>query len=88
MLPTEIDGAKLRWKKAQKNAKKNITSETINKAIPNLNPLRTTQVWCPCPDSFTTIINHANKTDEKLIQAIWKNKLSNPCKENLFVGWK
>ena len=30
ILPTDIDGDKLTWKKAQKNAKKNMISETIN----------------------------------------------------------
>jgi hypothetical protein len=38
MLPISIVGARLAAKKAQKNAKKNITSETINKIIPYLNP--------------------------------------------------
>jgi hypothetical protein len=37
-------GDKLTWKKDQKNAKKNITSETINKTIPKRKPFRTTQV--------------------------------------------
>ena len=32
--PIAIAGAKLTWKKAQKNAKKKRTSETINNAIP------------------------------------------------------
>jgi hypothetical protein len=36
--PISIVGAKLEWKKAQKNAKKNITSDTINNNIPYLNP--------------------------------------------------
>jgi hypothetical protein len=35
-IPTE--GAKLQWKKAQKKLKKNITSDAINKHIPNLIP--------------------------------------------------
>jgi len=34
MHPIAIDGDRLKWKKPQKNAKKNITSDTINKAIP------------------------------------------------------
>lgn len=34
-------GASLLWKKAQKKAKKNITSDRINKIIPNFSPLRT-----------------------------------------------
>lgn len=32
--PISTDGDKLEWKNAQKKEKKNITSETINKAIP------------------------------------------------------
>ena len=84
MLPTEMDGAKLTWKNAQKNAKKNITSETINKAMPNLNPLRTTQVWYPCSDSLTTIKNHVNKTTEKNIQPELKYIFS----DSYVPGWK
>lgn len=40
-------GARLLWKKAQKNAKKKSTSEAINKIIPQRSPLETTEVWCP-----------------------------------------
>jgi hypothetical protein len=36
--PIPIDGDNVQWKKAQKKLKKNITSETINKAIPSLTP--------------------------------------------------
>ena len=32
--PNAIEGDKLKWKNAQKKAKKNIISDTINKAIP------------------------------------------------------
>jgi len=38
MLPSSIVGAKLAAKKAQKKAKKNMTSETINKITPYRNP--------------------------------------------------
>jgi hypothetical protein len=34
MFPISIDGVRLASKNAQKKAKKNITSETINKIIP------------------------------------------------------
>jgi hypothetical protein len=34
IFPNSIEGAKLAEKKPQKNAKKNITSETINKMTP------------------------------------------------------
>jgi hypothetical protein len=36
--PISIAGDKLEWKKAQKKAKKNITSETINRIIPDRKP--------------------------------------------------
>ena len=34
IAPTSIVGERLEWKKAQKKAKKNITSETMNRNIP------------------------------------------------------
>ncbi len=43
--PIAIDGDKLKWKKLQKKAKKNKTSETINNAIPSRNPILTVRVW-------------------------------------------
>jgi hypothetical protein len=39
--PTHIDGERLKWENAQKKEKKNITSETIKRIIPNFKP-RTT----------------------------------------------
>jgi hypothetical protein len=47
ILPISIVGAKLAAKKAQKKAKKNITSEAMNKSIPYLNPNWTILVWYP-----------------------------------------
>jgi hypothetical protein len=38
MPPMAIEGDTLVWKKAQKKAKKNITSEQINKIIPIFKP--------------------------------------------------
>jgi|TARA_B110000046_G_scaffold171804_1_gene193015 hypothetical protein len=38
ILPISIVGAKLAAKKAQKKAKKNITSDTMNNIIPYLKP--------------------------------------------------
>lgn len=40
-------GAKDLWKNAQKKAKKNITSEVINKIMPHRSPTATGLVWCP-----------------------------------------
>lgn len=40
-------GAKELWKNVQKKAKKNITSEVINRIIPHRRPTATGLVWCP-----------------------------------------
>lgn len=45
--PKVIVGASLMWKKAQKNEKKNIISEVMNKAIPIFKPRVTRLVWWP-----------------------------------------
>lgn len=45
--PSSGVGARLLWKKAQKNAKKNATSEVINKIMPHRSPLTTGSVWKP-----------------------------------------
>jgi len=45
--PISEVGDRLLWKKAQKNEKKNKTSEVINKIIPHRKPLNTIDVWSP-----------------------------------------
>ena len=45
--PISTVGDKALWKKAQKIAKKNKASETINNATPMFNPLCTDNVWFP-----------------------------------------
>lgn len=45
--PSSGVGARLLWKKAQKKAKKNITSDTIKRIIPHRSPLETGVVWNP-----------------------------------------
>lgn len=40
-------GARLLWKNPQKKAKKNITSEIINRIIPNFRPFKTRDEWWP-----------------------------------------
>lgn len=42
--PSSGEGASLLWKNAQKKAKKNRTSEAINKIIPQRKPLATFKV--------------------------------------------
>jgi hypothetical protein len=46
-LPNSTVGVKALWKKAQNIAKKNITSDTINKITPKFNPFCTAKVWLP-----------------------------------------
>ena len=45
--PSSGVGARLLWKKDQKKAKKNSTSEAINRIIPQRSPLATLDVWNP-----------------------------------------
>lgn len=51
-------GARLLWKKAQKNARKNITSEVIKRIIPHRNPVVTDEVWCPMNVPSRTTSRH------------------------------
>jgi hypothetical protein len=60
--PIPTDGAKVLWKNAQKKLKKNIISEAINKAIPNLIPSWTLKVWWPSKvDSVMMSANQRNR---------------------------
>lgn len=45
--PSSGVGANDLWKKAQKKAKKNRTSDVINKIIPHRRPVITFKVWKP-----------------------------------------
>jgi hypothetical protein len=45
--PNSTVGDKALWKKAQKIAKKNNASDTINRATPMFNPFCTAKVWLP-----------------------------------------
>lgn len=47
MAPIQIDGDKLKWKKARNNAKKNMTSDAINSNMPKLILFWTALVWLP-----------------------------------------
>jgi hypothetical protein len=42
--PAKIEGDKLRWKNAQKNEKKNMISEIMNKTMPTFSPYRISSV--------------------------------------------
>lgn len=57
--PIAIDGANEQWKKAQKKAKKNIISETINSIMPKRNPCWTFAVWLPVSASNCMSLNQA-----------------------------
>ena len=56
--PTSVLGAKLEWKKAQKNLKKKKISETIKRAIPPRNPSSTMEVWRPWVEPSREISRH------------------------------
>lgn len=47
LAPNSTVGDRALWKNAQKIAKKNKASETINKATPIFKPLCTAVVWLP-----------------------------------------
>jgi len=61
-------GLKLEWKNAQKNAKKNIISETINKITPIFNPCWTVFVCCPSYVPSLIISRHQENITNKIIQ--------------------
>lgn len=59
--PISTVGDKLEWKKAQKRAGRNITSETMNKIIPERRPCCTVLVWKPLNvASLTTSLHHTH----------------------------
>ena len=75
--PIHIEGERLKWKKAQKNAKKNIISEVINKSIPNNILCCTLKVWWPSKVASVIISeNQRNKLKDKI--KILKTKLNAP----------
>jgi len=81
--PISIVGAKLEWKNAQKKAKKNIISDTINKIIPYLKPVCTALVWCPSKvASLITSLHHI------IIVKTTKVKPNNITKLPPFTEWK
>ena len=80
--PIHIVGDKLKWKKDQKNAKKNIISETMNKTIPIRKPNCTFVVWWPSKVDSVTI--SPNQKDIKINnERIEINKRNNPY----WKGW-
>lgn len=80
--PNSTVGDNALWKKAQKIAKKNKASDTINKATPMFNPLWTAKVWLPkyVPSDMTSL-HHKTIEYIKVIKANSANKLEwlKPC---------
>jgi len=78
IAPISITGANAAAKKAQKNAKKNITSVTINKIIPYRKPNWTIFVCDPSKDDSRTISRHQrniqSKTQDKPNKLVSKPK--------------
>ena len=81
--PISIVGAKLEWKNAQKNAKKNIISDTINKIIPYLKPVCTTLVWWP-----SNVASLITSLHQIIIVSTTKIKPNNITKLPPFTEWK
>jgi len=73
-------GDKLEWKKAQKKAKKNITSETINKIIPSLNPRCTENVCCSSKVASRIMSRHQVYITYKTVKKPVTNKRPPPEK--------
>ena len=63
--PISITGANAAAKKAQKKAKKNIISETMNNSIPQRKPNWTIPVWWPSKVDSRTISRHQRKKQIK-----------------------
>jgi hypothetical protein len=69
--PISEEGDKLPWKNAQKNEKKNIISEIINRHMPSLIPVCTLIVWNPSKvDSSIMSKNHLNIKKTKTLKLI------------------
>ena len=62
IVPPKVEGARLKWKNAQKKAKKSITSEIIKRIIPSRRPDWTFLVWNPWRDSARIARNHCMTT--------------------------
>ena len=83
--PNSIVGDKALWKNAQKIAKKNKASDTINKATPIFNPLCTAKVWLPkYVASLITSLNQNAIEETTNIKANVKkySALLKPCIDN------
>lgn len=71
--PNSIVGLNLLWKNAQKNEKKNKTSEVINKIIPHRRPFTTLIVCNPCKNPSRDTSRHHWILDNKIIIIPKKN---------------
>ena len=58
LMPNSIVGARLLWKKAQKKALKNITSEVMKRIIPHSNPRWTFSVCAPEKEASRVTSRH------------------------------
>jgi hypothetical protein len=91
--PNSIVGDNALWKKAQKIAKKNNTSDIINNATPMFKPLCTANVWLPryVPSEIISLnhkaIEYATPTRvNNKILLLWKNKWNVKAAENVIFN--
>lgn len=75
MLPISTVGFRLEWKNAQKNAKNNIISDTINNSIPKRNPCCTNEVCAPSKVPSRTTSRHQKDAFKMVITRPKKNKV-------------
>jgi len=74
-IPISIEGESLAWKNLQKNDKKNITSEMINRIIPILIIFNTFDVWFPWREVSVLISRHHWNDEIKVIKNLINNRL-------------
>jgi hypothetical protein len=77
IIPNSIEGERAVWKKVQKIATKNKTSDTINNPIPIVIPLWTAEVWFP-KNVLSDIISRNQNDIDNINDIILKNKLIFP----------
>lgn len=77
--PTSIDETKLTWKKVQKKETKNISSDKINKIIPNFIKFITCKEWLPWKVLSRITSRHhwktINNSNKNLIKPIHESSL-------------
>lgn len=78
-FPNSMVGLNELWKNVQKNDKKNIISEIINKIKPNFNKFKTLKVWFP----WNVLSRRMSRDQKKKV----KRKINKITKYIIFQYW-